>query len=105
MIFCDEEMTFARRVETANRRSESNLPLVFGKNPLITKSLHKTYVMYLSASARTEETSTLMLTADIDFSKLHIFFVWQFLCKYRRYILQLIHFLVLLSQCFCALPP
>ncbi len=84
MISRDEEMTFARRVETANRWSESNLSFIFGKNPLITKSLHKTYVMYLSASARTEETSDLMLTTDIDFSKLHIFLVREFLCEYER---------------------
>ena len=84
MIFRDEEMTFARRLETANGWSESNFPLIFDESPLVPKSLYKTYVIHLSASARTEETSNLMLAADIDFTKLHIFLVWQFLCEYRR---------------------
>ena len=77
-------MTFARRLETANRWSESNLSLIFDESPLVPKSLYKTYVIHLSASARTEETSDLMLTTDIDFSKFHIFLIWQFLCEYRR---------------------
>ena len=84
MVFRDEEMAFTRRLEAANGWSESDLSLIFGKNPLIPKSLHKTYVMHLSAPARTEETSDLMLTTDIDFSKFHIFLIWQFLCEYRR---------------------
>lgn len=84
MIFRNEEMTFARRVETANRWSESNLSFIFGKNPLIPKSLYETYVIHLSASARTEKASNLMLTTDIDFSKFHIFLVRKLLCKYRR---------------------
>ena len=84
MIFRDEEMAFARRLETANGWSESDLSLIFDESPLVPKSLYKTYVMHLSASARTEETSNLMLTTDIDFAKLHIFLVWQFLCEYRR---------------------
>ena len=84
MIFRDEEMTFARRVETANGWSESNLSFIFDESPLVPKSLDETDVMYLSASARTEKTSNLMLTTDIDFAKFHIFLVWQFLCEYRR---------------------
>ena len=69
MIFGDKEVAFARRLETANRRSESYLSFIFDKNPLIPKSLDEAYVMHLSTSARAEETSNLMLTADIDFSK------------------------------------
>ena len=84
MIFGDKEVAFARRLETANRRSESYLSFIFDKNPLIPKSLDEAYVMHLSTSARTEETSDLMLTADIDFAKFHISLVRKFLCKYRR---------------------
>jgi hypothetical protein len=84
MIFGDKKVAFARRLETTNRRSESYLTFIFDKNPLIPKSLDEAYVMYLSTSARAEETSDLMLTADIDFSKLHIFLVRKLLCKYRR---------------------
>lgn len=84
MIFGDIEVAFARRLETANRRSKSYLSFIFDKNPLIPKSLDEAYVMHLSTSTRAEETSNLMLAADIDFAKLHIFLVWQFLCEYRR---------------------
>ena len=84
MIFGDKEVAITRRIETANGRPEGYLSFVFDKNPLIPKSLDEAYVMHLSASARTEETSDLMLTTDIDFSKFHIFLVRKFLCEYRR---------------------
>ena len=84
MILGNKEVAITRRIETANRRSESYLSFIFDKNPLIPKSLDEAYVMHLSTSTRAEETSNLMLTADIDFSKLHIFLVREFLCEYRR---------------------
>ena len=84
MIFSDKEVAFTRRLETANRRSKSNFPAIFNKYPLIPKPLDEAYVIYLSTSARAEETSDLMLTADIDFAKLHIFLVRKLLCEYRR---------------------
>lgn len=84
MIFRDEEMTFARRLETANGWPESDLSLIFDESPLVPKSLDEAYVMHLSTSARAKETSNLMLTTDIDFSKFHIFLVREFLCEYRR---------------------
>ena len=84
MIFRDEEMAFARRLETANGWPESNFPLIFDESPLIPKSLDETDMIHLSASARTEETSDLMLATDIDFAKFHISLVRKFICKYRR---------------------
>lgn len=84
MIFGDKEVAITRRLETANGRPEGYLSFVFDKNPLIPKPLDEAYVIHLSTSARAEETRDLMLTADIDFAKLHIFLVRKFLCKYRR---------------------
>lgn len=84
MIFSDKEMALTRRLETANRRSESNFPVIFNKYPPIPKPLDEVYVIHLSTSARAKETCDLMLTTDIDFAKLHIFLVRKFLCEYRR---------------------